>query len=219
MFIFIIWIALCFVAGAIANNKGRSAVGFFFLAFFLSPLIGILFAVFSKSDPKTIEARQVADGTMKKCPFCAELVKAEATVCRYCGKDLPASEAIRTPTPAAIPRKPTDPEALQKSRMLLVGGVLLGAFVLAILRYIVPEAGQGDAIVLTFHKVSTGVTVTNDGDGNRSGCVVHFRSGGTTAALPTLRPHQATPAQMVLEKPESVQCGRTTARVYWIEKP
>jgi hypothetical protein len=29
MFVFIIWIGLCFVTGAIANNKGRSAVGFF----------------------------------------------------------------------------------------------------------------------------------------------------------------------------------------------
>lgn len=44
MEIVIIWLALCVLAGWIASQKGRSGFGFFLLALFLSPLIGILAA-------------------------------------------------------------------------------------------------------------------------------------------------------------------------------
>ena len=49
MEIIIIWFGLSVIAGVIASNKGRSGIGFFTLAMFLSPLIGILAAAIVKA--------------------------------------------------------------------------------------------------------------------------------------------------------------------------
>jgi hypothetical protein len=39
-----------------------------------------------------------AQGT-RKCPFCAENIKVEAIVCRFCQRDLPATQVSSHPTP------------------------------------------------------------------------------------------------------------------------
>jgi hypothetical protein len=84
MILVLVWIVLAIAVGAYASSKGRSGVGFFFLSLLLSPLIGFLFALVAKTDAAALELRALGGGDMRKCPHCAELVKAEAAICRYC---------------------------------------------------------------------------------------------------------------------------------------
>ena len=82
------WIILSILCGVYASGKGKSGFGYFLLSALLSPLIGFIAALISKEDTAKIEKKEMSLGVKRKCPFCAELVKSEAIVCKHCSKDI-----------------------------------------------------------------------------------------------------------------------------------
>jgi hypothetical protein len=77
---FFLWMAFAIAVGMFATQRGRSSGIWFLLSLIFSPLLGFIFLVASSNLNKIIENRDEV-----KCPACAELVLAEATVCKHCG--------------------------------------------------------------------------------------------------------------------------------------
>ncbi len=91
------WLLIAIVLGvipaAIAKNKGRSFVPWWIYGSALF-IIALPHALIMKPDRPALEARTILEEGRRKCPFCAELIKAEATVCRFCSREVPPAPPI-----------------------------------------------------------------------------------------------------------------------------
>ena len=117
--------------GGQAERKGRSWAQFFWLSMLITPLLTWLIVA-------TIQSDGLQTGDTRKCPACAEVIKAEARVCKHCST---AVEPM-TPTSASSPAAGNDPLAYtsitgskkvmseqQLKRGILVSAVTVGVFV------------------------------------------------------------------------------------------
>lgn len=74
------------IPALIAKNKGKNFVAWWVYGTLLF-IAALPHSLIMKSDTASIEKEKIESGG-KKCPFCAEIIKKEAVVCKHCGSKL-----------------------------------------------------------------------------------------------------------------------------------
>ena len=80
----VVYLVLAIIVGVAAqNHRGRQGTPWFLISIVLSPVIGALL-LFASKDLRQPKTEMVRIASEKTCPQCAEQVKVDAKICRFC---------------------------------------------------------------------------------------------------------------------------------------
>lgn len=85
--LYLIDVGISLIPAIIAYKKGRDLLLWWFYGFLIF-IVALIHSILIKPTDYVL----LSQG-MKKCPFCAELIRLDANVCRYCGRDLPREQS------------------------------------------------------------------------------------------------------------------------------
>lgn len=77
----------------IAQHKGR-LFGVWWLYGFALFIVAFIHSLVIRPT-ESAERQHKAEAGLLTCPFCAEMIRPEAIVCRFCGRDLPAPDPLK----------------------------------------------------------------------------------------------------------------------------
>lgn len=126
------------VPAAIAHQKGRNFFGWWLYGTLLW-IVALPHAILLSTDQEQIDARAMRQGG-QKCPHCAEIIRRDARVCRFCGGDLTSIAAATTHVVTSAPSSPENSSSELQRRGVNDGTAKIG---------LLPILGMGTLVALS----------------------------------------------------------------------
>ena len=82
------WVVFSYLCGKYGEKKGLSFTKFFWISLLISPVVGFIWCALSMEDMDMVEEKKIITKQSKRCPYCKELIKVGASICKHCQKDL-----------------------------------------------------------------------------------------------------------------------------------